>query len=103
MKRLFAVACLLVTMAGCEKPTPLTGQVFIVTRGGDNFKLGLVPIRLYEAEAFNTAEAEAKASSEALGRASAERVKIAKENKMQVEARLADAVAKHKQLKEEAA
>lgn len=42
-------------------PGPLlriTGQVFVVTKGGENFKLGLVEVGLYPAEAFKKYKAE---------------------------------------------
>jgi hypothetical protein len=46
----FSIAILLIVfLAGCKpKQTALTGQIFIVTRGAENIKLGGVEILLIE-------------------------------------------------------
>src|SRR5206468_7518690 len=39
-----AIIMLAASFAGCERTTTIRGSVFIVTRGGDNVKLGLVQV-----------------------------------------------------------
>jgi len=51
--RLILIALILTAFAlgGCnERKGELSGEVFIVTKGGHNYKLGLVPIALYSLE-----------------------------------------------------
>jgi hypothetical protein len=40
------LACLLAVLSGCSSPkeAELTGEIFIATRGGENFKLGAVSV-----------------------------------------------------------
>ena len=47
----FAALTFLLSFVGCKpKETTLTGQAFVVTRGGENIKLGLVEVMLIEKE-----------------------------------------------------
>lgn len=49
---LFAGFVTLIAVSSCSKISPsreVSGQVFVVTRGGESIKLGLVEVRLYEA------------------------------------------------------
>jgi hypothetical protein len=50
MKILFCLTALLFSLSlfGCKKETRLSGQIFIVTRGAESIKLGLVDVRLIE-------------------------------------------------------
>ena len=43
-----------ILLVGCtfERKGDLEGEVFIVTTGGENYKLGLVPIALYSLDSF---------------------------------------------------
>ena len=45
MKPFLAIAIIVATVSGCHRAANLRGSVFIVTRGGDNVKLGLVEVR----------------------------------------------------------
>ena len=40
----FVISVLLTTFASCQRAATIRGSVFIVTRGGDNVKLGLVEV-----------------------------------------------------------
>ena len=45
--------CLLLAVAGCsKKPTLIQGQIFVVTKGGENIKMGAVPVRVIPEEQF---------------------------------------------------
>lgn len=58
LSTMFAVAC-------APKEQPVTGEVFIVTKGGNNIKLGLVPVAVYTEQTVNDFIAKYKASHEA--------------------------------------
>ncbi len=46
-------ACLLSRFALAASPVEINGQVFIVTKGGNSIKLGLVPVAVYERAAID--------------------------------------------------
>lgn len=50
---LLILACLSLAMAACsKKPALINGQVFVVTQGGENIKMGAVPVRVIPEEQF---------------------------------------------------
>ena len=51
MKRILLAAFILL-VSGCARETNITGEIFIVTRGGQNYKLGLVTVGLIPRDAF---------------------------------------------------
>ena len=52
MKGLSAGIAILLVGCTFERKGDLEGEVFIVTRGGENYKLGLVPITLYSLDSL---------------------------------------------------
>jgi len=41
-------------IAGCNTEGKLTGEIFVVTRGGENVKLGLVTVRAFDADSLRS-------------------------------------------------
>jgi hypothetical protein len=53
MNRLF-ILVLVVIVLGCSREKNLTGEIFIVTQGGQNYKLGLVSVNLISQDKIKT-------------------------------------------------
>lgn len=48
-----AIALLMLALASCsKKPTLINGQIFVVTKSGENIKMGAVPVRVIPEEQF---------------------------------------------------
>jgi len=48
----FLAFVLILAFAGCSRQQHVTGEIFIVTQGGQNYKLGLVKVGLVNADKF---------------------------------------------------
>ena len=54
LKRTIILLFLFIALPGCsKKPTLINGQIFVVTKGGENIKMGAVPVRVIPEEQFN--------------------------------------------------
>jgi formylglycine-generating enzyme required for sulfatase activity len=53
LKRTIILLFLFIALPGCsKKPTLINGQIFVVTKGGENIKMGAVPVRVIPEEQF---------------------------------------------------
>jgi formylglycine-generating enzyme required for sulfatase activity len=53
LKNTIILLFLFIALPGCsKKPTLINGQIFVVTKGGENIKMGAVPVRVIPEEQF---------------------------------------------------
>ena len=53
MELLITLAITIIFNVDCAKHKDLTGEVFIVTKGANNIKMGLVPVKLFDQDTIN--------------------------------------------------